>query len=346
HRKQTLTNSERYITPELKVFEEKVFSADEKIDTIEKKLYSELMNGLMSSLQDLKLSSFIISQIDCLQSFAFVSLQRNYNKPIITDDNNLDIIDGRHPTVEISLPHGESFTPNDTKFDTSKELVHIITGPNMSGKSCYLRQTAIIVLMVQIGCYVPAKSCKLGLVDKIYTRVGAGDNIRTGESTFLVEMQEAANIMNNATEKSLILLDEVGRGTATFDGISIAWAIAEYIHNKLQAKTLFATHYHELNELANRYDRIKNYKVDVVERDTNIIFTHKVLEGSADHSFGIHVAKMAGLPYDVVERSKEIMGTLESDVSQQKIDGDELSSAKPDVKKLKPIAAPETSGQM
>lgn len=346
NRKQTLANSERYITPELKVFEEKVFSADEKIDTIEKRLYSELINDLMSYLQDFKLSSYIISQIDCLQSFAFVSLQRNYCKPKITDDNNLDIVDGRHPTVEISLPHGDSFTPNDTKFDTATELVHIITGPNMSGKSCYLRQTAIIVLMGQIGCYVPAKSCTMGLVDKIYTRVGAGDNIRTGESTFLVEMQEAANIMNNATEKSLILLDEVGRGTATFDGISIAWAIAEYIHNKIQAKTLFATHYHELNELANRYERIKNYKVDVVERDTNIIFTHKVLEGSADHSFGIHVAKMAGLPYDVVERSKEIMGTLESDISQQKIDGNELSSAKPDVKKLKPITAPETTGQM
>lgn len=346
NRKQTLANAERFITPELKVFEEKVFSADEKIDSIEKRLYSELMNDLMSYLQDFKLSSFIISQIDCLQSFAFVSLQRNYCKPIITDDNNLDIVDGRHPTVEISLPHGDSFTPNDTKFDTTTELVHIITGPNMSGKSCYLRQTAIIVLMCQIGCYVPAKSCTMGLVDKIYTRVGAGDNIRTGESTFLVEMQEAANIMNNATDKSLILLDEVGRGTATFDGISIAWAIAEFIHNKIQAKTLFATHYHELNELANRYEKIKNYKVDVVERDTNIIFTHKVLEGSADHSFGIHVAKMAGLPYDVVERSKEIMGTLESDISQQKIDGNELSSAKPDVKKLKPIAAPETTGQM
>lgn len=346
NRKQTLANSERYITPELKVFEEKVFSADDKIDAIEKKLYSELMNELMSYLQGFKLSSYIISQIDCLQSYAFVSLQRNYSKPIITDDNNLDIVDGRHPTVEISLPHGESFTPNDTKFDTNTELIHIITGPNMSGKSCYLRQTAIIVLMAQIGCYVPAKSCTMGLVDKIYTRVGAGDNIRTGESTFLVEMQEAANIMNNATEKSLILLDEVGRGTATFDGISIAWAIAEHIHNVIQAKTLFATHYHELNELANRYDKIKNYKVDVVERDTNIIFTHKVLAGSADHSFGIHVAKMAGLPYEVVERSKEIMGTLESDISQQKLDGDELSSAKPDMKKLKPIKAPDTSAQM
>lgn len=346
NRRQTLTNSERYITPELKVFEEKVFSADDKIDTIEKRLYSELLNELMAHLQEFKQSSYVISQLDCLQSFAFISLQRNYSKPILIDSNNLDIVDGRHPTVELSLPPGESFMPNDTGFDTEVELVHILTGPNMSGKSCYLRQTAIIVLMAQIGCFVPAKSCTMGLVDRIYTRVGAGDNIRTGESTFLVEMQEAANILNNATEKSLILLDEVGRGTATFDGISIAWAIAEYIHNKLQAKTLFATHYHELNELANRYDRIKNYKVDVVERDTNIIFTHKVLEGSADHSFGIHVAKMAGLPYDVVERSKEIMGTLESEISQQKIDGDELSSAKPDMKKLKSVQVPDDGGQM
>lgn len=337
NRKQTLTNSERYITPELKIFEDKVFSADEKIELIEKQLYAELLNDLMKYLQEYRITSYIISQVDCLQSFAYTSKQNNYCKPILSDDINLEIIEGRHPTVEFSLSPGESFTPNDTKFDTEKEIIHIITGPNMSGKSCYLRQTAIIVLMAQIGCYVPAKSCIMGLVDKIYTRVGAADNIRTGESTFLVEMQEAANIMNNATEKSLILLDEVGRGTATFDGISIAWAIAEYVHNKVGAKTLFATHYHELNELANRYERIKNYKVDVVERDTNIIFTHKVLEGSADHSFGIHVAKMAGLPYDLVERSKEIMGTLESEVSQQKIDGDELSTSKPNVKKLKPI---------
>lgn len=345
NRRQTLTNSERYITPELKVFEEKVFSADEKIDAIEKRLYSELLNELMQHLNDYRKTSYIIAQADCLQSYAFVSLQQNYSKPIITDDNNLAIIEGRHPTVELSLLPGESYTANDTKFDIESELVHIITGPNMSGKSCYLRQTAIIVLMAQIGCYVPAASCTMGLVDKIYTRVGAGDNIRTGESTFLVEMQEAANILNNATDKSLILLDEVGRGTATFDGISIAWAIAEYIHNTLGAKTLFATHYHELNELANRYEKIKNYKVDVVERDTNIIFTHKVLEGSADHSFGIHVAKMAGLPYDVVERSKEIMGTLESEVSQQKIDGDELSTSKPNVKKLKSVE-PKLSNQM
>lgn len=346
NRKQTLTNSERYTTPELKVFEEKVFSADEKIEIIEKRLYSELLNELMNHIGEFSKTSQIISQIDCLQSFAFVSLNNNYCKPELGEGNNLTIVDGRHPTVELSLPHGDKFTPNDTNFDVEKELVHIITGPNMSGKSCYLRQTAIIVLMAQIGCFVPAKSCSLGLVDKIYTRVGAGDNIRTGESTFLVEMQEAANIMNNATDKSLILLDEVGRGTATFDGISIAWAIAEYIHNELQAKTLFATHYHELNELANRYERIKNYKVDVVERDTNVIFTHKVLEGSADHSFGIHVAKMAGLPYDVVERSKEIMGTLESEASQQKLGNDELSTSKPNVKQLRTLESSKQNEQL
>ncbi|MFN3196618.1 MAG: DNA mismatch repair protein MutS [Chlorobiota bacterium] len=345
-RKQTLTNSERYITPELKVFEEKIFGADEKIDAIEKKLYNELINKLMNYLREMKLSSYIVGQLDCLQSFAFVSLQKNYCKPIINDGRDLYIEDGRHPIVEDSLPPGESFTANDTNFNTEEEIVHIITGPNMSGKSSYLRQTAIIVLMAQIGCYVPAKKCTLGLVDKIYTRVGAGDNIRSGESTFLVEMQESANIMNNATDKSLILLDEVGRGTATFDGISIAWAIAEHIHNKLGAKTLFATHYHELNDLANRYEKIKNYKVEVVERDAKIIFTHKVKEGTADHSFGIYVAKMAGLPYSVVERSKEIMGTLEEDVSQQKIGGSELSTSKPNLKKVQTKKNEEQDNQL
>jgi DNA mismatch repair protein MutS len=346
NRKQTLTNSERYTTPELKVFEEKVFSADEKIELIEKQLYTQLLNELMKHLKELSIASYTVSQLDCLLSYAFVSLNNNYTKPELLDGNNLTIVEGRHPTVELSLSPGDKFVPNDTKFDVDSELVHIITGPNMSGKSCYLRQTAIIVLMAQIGCFVPAKTCTMGLVDKIYTRVGAGDNIRTGESTFLVEMQEAANIMNNATEKSLILLDEVGRGTATFDGISIAWAIAEYIHNKVMAKTLFATHYHELNELANRYEKIKNYKVDVVERDTNVIFTHKVLEGSADHSFGIHVAKMAGLPYDIVERSKEIMGTLESEASQQKLGNNELSTSKPNVKNLRTIEANKANDQL
>jgi DNA mismatch repair protein MutS len=345
-RKQTLTNSERYITPELKVFEEKIFSADERIDTIEKRLYSELINKLMNYLREMKLSSYIVAQLDCLQSFAFVSLQKNYSKPTINDNNDLFIEEGRHPIVEDSLPPGESFTANDTNFDTEEELVHIITGPNMSGKSSYLRQTAIIVLMAQIGCYVPAKKCTVGLVDKIYTRVGAGDNIRSGESTFLVEMQESANIMNNATDKSLILLDEVGRGTATFDGISIAWAIAEHIHNKINAKTLFATHYHELNDLANRYEKIQNYKVEVIERDAKIIFTHKVREGTADHSFGIYVAKMAGLPYSVVERSKEIMGTLEEDVSQQKIGGSELSTFKPNLNKVKTKRNEEQDSQL
>ncbi len=345
-RKQTLTNSERYITPELKVFEEKIFGADEKIDAIEKKLYNELINKLMNYLREMKLSSYIVAQLDCLQSFAFVSLQKNYCKPTINDSRDLHIEAGRHPIVEDSLPPGESFTANDTNFNTDEEIVHIITGPNMSGKSSYLRQTAIIVLMAQVGCYVPAKKCTLGLVDKIYTRVGAGDNIRSGESTFLVEMQESANIMNNATDKSLILLDEVGRGTATFDGISIAWAIAEHIHNKLEAKTLFATHYHELNDLANRYEKIKNYKVEVVERDAKIIFTHKVKEGTADHSFGIYVAKMAGLPYSVVERSKEIMGTLEEDVSQQKIGGSELSTSKPNLNKVQTKKQEEPDSQL
>jgi DNA mismatch repair protein MutS len=265
----------------------------------------------MNYLREMKLSSYIVAQLDCLQSFAFVSLQKNYCKPTINDSRDLYIEDGRHPIVEDSLPPGESFTANDTNFNTDEEIVHIITGPNMSGKSSYLRQTAIIVLMAQVGCYVPAKKCTLGLVDKIYTRVGAGDNIRSGESTFLVEMQESANIMNNATDKSLILLDEVGRGTATFDGISIAWAIAEHIHNKLSAKTLFATHYHELNDMSSTFGRIKNYNVSVKEIDNKIIFLRKLVAGGSNHSFGIHVAKMAGMPAAVVNRAKQILKHLE-----------------------------------
>lgn len=315
-RKQTLTNSERYTTPELKEIEAKIFSAEEKIDELEAKLFNDLKLKIASYTEIIQKNAHIIATVDCLQSFAQSAVEYDYCEPEIDESDVLDVKDGRHPVVEKLIPPGSSFTPNDTYLDTHSEQIHIITGPNMSGKSCYLRQVALVVLLGQIGSYVPAKSAKFGVVDRIFTRVGAQDNITAGESTFLVEMQEAANILNNATEKSLILLDEVGRGTATFDGISIAWAIAEYIHNNINAKTLFATHYHELNELAERYSRIINYEVEVVEAGNTIIFSHKVKKGASDHSFGIHVARMAGLPYDVVQRANEILNGLEGTKTQ------------------------------
>jgi len=312
-RKATLTNAERFITPELKEIETRILNAEAKILELEQQLFAELNAVLAGNVEQLQVISKKIANIDCFQSFAEISKLFNYTKPELSESFEMEIIGGRHPVVERLLPIGEKFTPNSTVFNENGEMIHIITGPNMSGKSCYLRQVGLIVLLAQIGCYVPADKAKIGIVDRIFTRVGAQDNITSGESTFLVEMQEAANIMNNATSRSLILLDEVGRGTATYDGISIAWAIAEYIHNEIRSKTLFATHYHELNELASRYDNIANYRVEALETGGTVIFTHKVMKGGSDHSFGIHVAQMAGIPMDVIERSKEIMATLEKD---------------------------------
>ncbi len=326
-RRQTLTNAERYTTPQLKEYEEKILAAESKIQELEQRLFTELRQTISFNTTEIQTNAEMVATLDCLLSFAQVSKENNYIRPLITDSEKLEIIDGRHPVVEKLLPMGSNFTPNSTELNTSDNMVHIITGPNMSGKSCYLRQVGLIVFIGQVGCFVPARTAHFGLVDRIFTRVGAQDNITGGESTFLVEMQEAASIMNSATRQSLILLDEVGRGTATFDGISIAWSIAEYIHNELKAKTLFATHYHELNDLAERYDGIRNYKVEILETDNNIIFTHKVSEGKSDHSFGIHVAKMAGLPKLVIERANEIMANFEGN--------DDTNTKKPDITRIK-----------
>ncbi len=313
-RKQTLVNSERYITPELKEVEEKILSSEEQSKTLEYELFEELRIDIAGYAEEIQQVAEALAQLDCLQGFAEVSYHNNYAKPAIADDQKIDITKGRHPVVEKTLPPGDPFIPNDLHLENEDEQILIITGPNMAGKSIILRQTGLIVLMAQIGCFVPAEEAHIGLVDKIFTRVGASDNLAAGESTFLVEMNEAANILNNATRNSLILLDEVGRGTSTFDGLSIAWALAEYLHNQpsVAAKTLFATHYHELNELENMYDHIVNYNVSVKEYDDKIVFLRKLVRGGADHSYGIQVADMAGLPSIVIERAKEILENLES----------------------------------
>lgn len=312
-RKQTLVNSERYITPELKVYEEKILNAEEKIYELESQLFNELRFFLVTETEAIQQNANLIGMLDCFLSFAECAVQYNYVKPEVDESTQLEIIDGRHPVVERILPPGEKYTPNSCKMDNDDTQIIILTGPNMAGKSVYLRQAGLIVLLAQIGSFVPAKSANIGLVDRIFTRVGASDNIAAGESTFLVEMHEAANILNNATKRSLILLDEIGRGTSTFDGISIAWATTEYIHEnpELAAKTLFATHYHELNEMADLFPRIKNYKVEVREYDDKVIFLHKVNPGKADHSYGIQVAQMAGLPKFITNRAKEILQNLE-----------------------------------
>ncbi len=310
-RKQTISTGERYTTRELKEIETKILTAEEKIAEVEHRLFVELRTKIADYTDQIQILASRIAALDCIQSFAHAAREYNYCKPTIDDSNTLVITNGRHPVVERVLPLGEHFSPNSTKLSTESDQIHIITGPNMSGKSCYLRQVGLIVLLAQIGSYVPASDVHLGVIDRIFTRVGAQDNITAGESTFLVEMQEAANILNNATNKSLILLDEVGRGTATFDGISIAWAIAEYLHDNTCAKTLFATHYHELNDLAGQFERICNYKVEVQEIGNSVIFTHRVIAGASDHSFGIHVAQMAGLPAVVIERATEILKELE-----------------------------------
>jgi DNA mismatch repair protein MutS len=309
-RRQTLTNYERYITPELKEFENKILQTEENLGTLEKELFEKLRQFATNYISDIQVNSSIVASLDCLRNFSEVSREYNYVKPIIDESNIIEIIDGRHPIIERSLKIGESYTPNSTILDDAEQMIHILTGPNMSGKSSYLRQVGLIILLGQIGCFVPAKFAQWGYVDKIFTRVGASDNIIGGESTFMVEMSETAKILNNATQRSLILLDEVGRGTATFDGISIAWAIVEYIHNIVQAKTLFATHYHELQELENAYQKIKNYKIEVIETGLEVLFTHKLAEGASDNSFGIHVAKMAGLPIQLTDRAQEILETL------------------------------------
>ena len=312
-RKQTLVNNERFITEELKVYEDKIFNAEEKIVNIENKIFQKLREFILKFTDNIQKNALLIATVDTLISFAEVSELYNYIMPEIYDNEELEIIEGRHPVIEQLLSAGEKYIPNDTKVDTVNNQILILTGPNMSGKSSYLRQTGLIVLLAQIGCFVPAKSAKIGIVDKIFTRVGASDNIAKGESTFLVEMHEAANILNNATGKSLLLLDEIGRGTSTYDGISIAWAITEYLHENpvIRAKTLFATHYHELNSLAENYDRIKNYRVEVREYGDKVIFLRKITEGTADHSYGIQVAQMAGLPESVTKRAKEILKSFE-----------------------------------
>jgi len=313
-RKQTLVNSERYITPELKIYEDKILHAEEKIYELESQLFNEIRLTVADEAEPIQQNAKLIAMLDCFISFAESAEQYHYTKPELSENSLLEIIDGRHPVVERILPPGEKFTPNSCTLDNENNQIIILTGPNMAGKSVYLRQIGLIVLLAQIGSFIPAKEARIGLVDRIFTRVGASDNIAAGESTFLVEMQEAANILNNATDKSLILLDEIGRGTSTFDGISIAWAITEYIHENpnVAAKTLFATHYHELNEMAELFPKIKNYKVEVREYDDKVIFLHKVNPGSADHSYGIQVAQMTGLPKFVTNRAKEILQNLES----------------------------------
>jgi DNA mismatch repair protein MutS len=310
-RKQTLANAERYITPELKEYEEKILHAEEKIVSLETELFNNLRLKIAEFADILQNNARLIALLDCFISLAEVAVEQHYIEPSIDNGTGIRIIGGRHPVIEKLLPPGESYTANDVILDNENNQILIITGPNMSGKSSYLRQAGLIVLLAQIGSFVPAKEAHIGIVDKIFTRVGASDNIASGESTFLVEMHEAANIVNTATSRSLILLDEVGRGTSTFDGISIAWALTEYLHNRIGAKTLFATHYHELNELADLFPRIKNLKVEVREYGDKVIFLHKVTPGFADHSYGIQVAQMAGLPEEVTDRAKGILKNLE-----------------------------------
>ena len=311
-RKQTLVNAERYITEELKEFETKIFGAEEKIKSIENLIYQNLLNDLQKELKILKNNSKIIAQLDILSSFSLSAIKENYCRAKFTKGTILEINDGRHPVIESSLPPGENYIPNDLKLDNKNDQIIMITGPNMSGKSAILRQTALLVIMSQIGSFVPASSMKIGIIDKIFTRVGASDNISMGESTFMVEMNEAALILNNITSKSLVLLDEIGRGTSTYDGISIAWAITEYLHEHSSSpKVLFATHYHELNEMTNNFERIKNYNVSVKEYKDRVLFLRKLVPGGSAHSFGIHVAKMAGMPKYVINRASEKLKTLE-----------------------------------
>ena len=322
-RKQTLVNAERYITEELKEYEEKILGAEEKILALETRLFNELVLALTEYIPPIQMNANLIGRIDCLLSFAKAAEANKYIRPIVSDSDKIDIKGGRHPVIEKQLPLGEPYIANDVYLDDEKQQIIIITGPNMAGKSALLRQTALITLMAQIGCFVPAESAHIGIVDKIFTRVGASDNISVGESTFMVEMNEASDILNNMTSRSLVLFDELGRGTSTYDGISIAWAIVEYIHEhpNAKAKTLFATHYHELNEMERAFKRIKNYNVSVKEVGNKVIFLRKLIPGGSEHSFGIHVAKMAGMPKSIVKRSNEILKQLESENRQEGIGG-------------------------
>ncbi|WP_455097445.1 DNA mismatch repair protein MutS [Prevotella jejuni] len=317
-RKQTLAQAERYITPELKKYEEKILGADEKILALETQLYMELIQDMQEFIPQIQINANLIAHLDCLLSFMKVSQMQRYVRPVVDDSEVIDILQGRHPVIETQLPIGEQYVPNDVLLDTEHQQIMMITGPNMAGKSALLRQTALIVLLAQIGCFVPAERARIGMVDKIFTRVGASDNISLGESTFMVEMTEASNILNNVTPRSLVLFDELGRGTSTYDGISIAWAIVEYLHehSRAQARTLFATHYHELNEMEKNFPRIKNFNVSVKEVDGKIIFVRKLEKGGSEHSFGIHVAEIAGMPRSIVKRANIILKELEKDNSQ------------------------------
>lgn len=330
-RKQTLTGSERYITEELKELETKILTAQEKILEIEVRLYNELVVSLADYIPIIQNNARLAARLDVLNAFAYCAVQYQYTKPTISNFQSIDIKDGRHPVIERQLPPEEPYIANDIYLDTDKQQIIVITGPNMSGKSALLRQTALITLMAQMGCYVPARECTIGIVDKIFTRVGASDNISTGESTFMVEMNETANILNNVTNRSLVLLDEIGRGTSTYDGISIAWSIAEYLHeNPLHhAKVLFATHYHELNDMAAQFPRIKNYHVSVKELDNKVYFLRKLEEGGSEHSFGIHVARMAGMPPAVLRRAEEILKQLEDSRARREEKGEEVHIEKP-----------------
>lgn len=332
-RKQTLANAERYITQELKEYEEKIMGADEKILALESRLFNELVTDMAEFVPQIQINANIIARIDCLLSFAKAAEEHRYVRPVVADDALLEIQAGRHPVIETQLPVGEQYVPNDIKLDTEKQQIMIITGPNMAGKSALLRQTALITLMAQMGSFVPADSARIGLVDKIFTRVGASDNISLGESTFMVEMTEASDILNNVTPRSLVLFDELGRGTSTYDGISIAWAIVEYLHQHsgAQARTLFATHYHELNEMEKHFERIKNYNVSVKEVNGKVIFLRKLMPGGSEHSFGIHVAEIAGMPKSIVNRANAILKQLEADNAGVGVDesGAEVSSEAP-----------------
>ena len=314
-RKQTLANAERYITQELKEYEEKIMGADEKILALETRLFTELVTDMAEFIPQIQINANIIARLDCLLSFAKAAEEHRYVRPVVADDCVLQIKAGRHPVIETQLPMGEEYVPNDIELDAEQQQIMIITGPNMAGKSALLRQTALITLMAQMGCFVPAEAARIGLVDKIFTRVGASDNISLGESTFMVEMTEASDILNNVTPRSLVLFDELGRGTSTYDGISIAWAIVEYLHEHqgAQARTLFATHYHELNEMEKNFGRIKNYNVSVKELNGKVIFLRKLMRGGSEHSFGIHVAEIAGMPKSIVNRANTILKQLEAD---------------------------------
>ena len=328
-RKQTLVNAERYITEELKTYEEQILGAEDRIAVLEQKFYRQICSETMKYIDDIQQNAQIIAQIDIAIGFSELAVNESYTKPILNEEYSLRLQEARHPIIENVLPLGEKYIPNDVYLDRDTQQIIMVTGPNMAGKSAILRQTAIIALLAQIGCFVPAKSAEIGILDRIFTRVGATDNISAGESTFMVEMNEAANILNNITERSLILLDEIGRGTSTYDGVSIAWAIAEYLHeHPTQAKTLFATHYHELNEMAESFERIKNYHISIKENKENIIFLRKLVEGGSEHSFGIHVAKLAGMPKAVVKRATKILENLENQRGKDNNNKPKLTSQK------------------